>query len=326
MSTIIGTQGLNISDFMSSLTFHILLAIAAILWLSTVDVLTEGLEWKLRAAPGKVCNTRCLFVHMSIPTASSTSTDSTRFSFLGEVKQDIYLNNIIRRAGDSTQACLKSGEKLIEVSFPENRKSDLSVSESLNTNRAFAKEFARKFSNYGKGLWVLFPDNKELNLAAKLWGTANIFTLTSIDGAAAAISDGIKQLPTLMIVINPGFNVEEWIKLAKINTDASIIIINGSLERLRNGYYPRVFYPELGRVSESYYSRFAQSYCISPVAVGGDCQGAWLCKVYPDDWQLLIRSRSGQFQVKQTYATEPKPSAVWGTAKKLYQAEWGNMF
>jgi hypothetical protein len=102
------------------------------------------------------------------------------------------------------------------------------VTESLDTNRLFTRELVKKFSSYGEDLWVLFPDSGELNLAVQAWG-ATEFTMTSISGADKQIKSGAS--PALMVVVNPGFNVEEWIQLAKIETPASIIIINGNLDR-----------------------------------------------------------------------------------------------
>lgn len=285
--------------------------------------------------------------------------DAAQYAFLGDRSQSTYISNVLRRASDATKQSLKAGCKSIEIAFPENRKSDISVSESLDTNRAFAKEFAKSLASYGKSLWILFPDNKELKLAADKWGNGNSFTLTSLDGAArvlnAADSDssgdgGDRGAPEVVMALNPGFNVEEWIKLAELNVgNAAVIVINGNLDRLRNGYYPRIFYPKLGRVTDSYYRRFEQSFCISPVAVGGDRQGAWLCKQTSSPWQLLVKERTSSFSassstsssssssskassgnaryvLREEYDTEPQPQKLWGVAKRYYQEEFGTLF
>lgn len=179
-----------------------------------------------------------------------------RFSFLSSPDQSFYLSSILRRSVDSCKLCLKNSCTLIEVEFPANRKSDLSVTETLDTNRRFARDFAQSFSSLGKKLWMVFPDRKEASLARKSFGENLPFTLTSIEGAQAAPPD---QRPELILAINPGFNVEEWIELSRVSRDAPMIVINGNLDRLRNGYYPSLFYPGLAKVSKEFYALATQA-------------------------------------------------------------------
>lgn len=254
----------------------------------------------------------------------SMSSRSTQFAYLNEKKQDLYLASILRRSVDSCKRCIKDGVKYIEVAFPENRKSDISVTESLDTNRAYSKEFAKAFSEFGKDLWILFPDKKESNLAIQRWGSTNAFTVTSIETAKATIN-AKERNPKVIIALNPGFNVDEWIDLAKIETDAVVIVINGSLERLRNGYYPRIFYPELGRVTDRFYKQFTQALFLSPVAVGGDRMGSWLVKEYPNPWKILVKA-SGGYEEVASFDKEPEPKSAWALAKKSYNERWGGMF
>ncbi|KAJ1426043.1 hypothetical protein B484DRAFT_450837 [Ochromonadaceae sp. CCMP2298] len=243
-------------------------------------------------------------------------------AYLSGKDPQAYLSTVLRRSADSAAACLADGVKYIEIAFPEKLKNDISVTESLDTNRLFTRELVKKFSSYGKDLWVLFPDSGELNLAVQVWG-ATEFTMTSISGADKQIKSGAS--PALMVVVNPGFNVEEWIQLAKIETPASIIIINGNLDRLRNGYYPWFFYPELTKVTDSFYRKFTQAYFVSPIAVSGDFLGAWLCKTHLSDWQVLVREKEG-FGVLQTSEKEPQPQQAWRAASKAYKETWGSMF
>lgn len=93
-------------------------------------------------------------------------------------------------------------------------------------------------------------------LAKKSFGDNLPFTLTSIEGAKLAPAD---QTPKLMVSVNPGFNVEEWIELVGVTRGAPLIVINGNLDRLRNGYYPALFYPGLSRVNKDFYSKATQA-------------------------------------------------------------------
>ena len=179
-----------------------------------------------------------------------------RFSFLSSPDQTLYLSSILRRSVDSCKLCLKNDCRLIEIEFPANRKSDLSVTETLDTNRRFAREFAQSFSSLGKRLWMVFPDRKEASLAKKSFGENLPFTLTSIEGAQTAPQD---QRPELILAINPGFNVEEWIELSRVPREAPMVVINGNLDRLRNGYYPSLFYPGLAKVSKEFYAKATQA-------------------------------------------------------------------
>jgi hypothetical protein len=246
-----------------------------------------------------------------------------KLSFLADKDQKTYLSTILRRATDGCKQCLKDGKKLIEVEFPANRKSDLSVSETLDTNRGFVQDFVTSFSTYKKGLWVIFPDRKECSLARSRWGESLPFTLTSIEGALSAPGD---EIPELVVAVNPGFNVDEWINLPKATRGAPVIVINGNLDRLRNGYYPAIFYPGLARVTKEYYSKATQALFLSPIAVGGYRLGAWLTKLYPGPWEVLVKGPK-DYEIVSSTAEEPPAKDAWSTAKQNYQRlNGGNMF
>jgi hypothetical protein len=80
--------------------------------------------------------------------------------FLFDRDQNIYLTSILRKSIDSCNLCLNEGKKLIELEFPANRKNDLSLGETLDTNRAFTRQFINAFDKYGKDLWIIWPDKK----------------------------------------------------------------------------------------------------------------------------------------------------------------------
>lgn len=128
--------------------------------------------------------------------------------------------------------------------------------------------------------------------------------------------------------MNPGFNVEEWIAIAKAydvkgsEFEIPMVVINGNLDRLRNGYYPSLFYPQLKRVTDSFFSRFSQIYCLSPIAVSGDRLGAWLVKTYQNPWQILVKSKLGYISIG-SYENEPKPTDAWNFAKTNFNQIWG---
>ena len=171
----------------------------------------------------------------------------------------------------------------------------------------------------------MFPDHKEASLARRSagWGDDLPFTLTSIPGALHAPHD---QRPSLIIAVNPGFNIPEWIDLPKLKNGVPMIVVNGNIDRLRNGYYPSFFYPGLAKVTKEFYSNFTPALFLSPVAVGGDRFGAWLAKKYDSDWELLVKSVNSRpitYDVIQSTKNCPDAPSVWKTAKERYIKDRG---
>ena len=242
--------------------------------------------------------------------------------FLFDRDQNSYLNSILRKSVDSCKLCIEEGTKLIEVEFPANRKNDLSLGETLDTNRQFTRQFANAFASYEKDLWILFPDKKECFLAREKWGTDLPFTMTSIEGLMQNSPDAS---PLLMIIVNPGFSVDEWINIPKLDKGVPMIIINGNLDRLRNGYYPWFIYPGLTKVTKEFYSNAVQALFLSPIAVGGSRLGAWLTRVYPGKWEVLVKGTT-EYDVVSVSDAEPQAKVAWNIAKKSFLERTGQMF
>jgi len=235
----------------------------------------------------------------------------------------VYLQTILKKSVESTRIMLKSPttQRLIEVEFPVNRKNDLSAAETLDQSRDFTLNFIEGFANeYKKSLWVCFPDRKEASLAKKKWGENLPFILTSIEGATMQVSTTLDR-PKLIVAVTPGFNINEWIDLASFNDKVAkencpIIIINGNLDRLRNGYYPSIFYPGLKKVTDSFYKQFEQALFLSPVAIAGNRFAAWLVKEYKEkDWNIVVKNSDNQYQSIDSYESPPDSSLVWRLAK-----------
>jgi len=247
-------------------------------------------------------------------------------SFLYDRRDDVYESKILSLAIENCKKCLEAENSLIEIEFPPSRKSDISVSETLAQNRVFVRQFVKSWSTLGKSLWVLFPDNKEANLAKSdpNWGSNEKlpFTVTSLESVVKMKESEMDSslLPKLIISVNPGFNVEEWIQLSKIKFNAPTIVVNGNLDRLRNGYYPWFFYPELTSVSKTYYSKASQALFLSPIAVRGDRFAAWLTKVYVAPWQVLLRDKTttGSCDVILSSDMSPDATKIWNIAKTEY--------
>lgn len=258
------------------------------------------------------------------------------YTFLEQsTNQPAYYKAILSSSVDSAKLCIANEVPLIEIAFPEDRKSDISVSESLDINRVFARDFINNFKQFGDKAWLILPDKKESFLAKSKFDKESSFTVTSIESAVTMLSSNNagdeKSSPQIMVAVNPGFNVEEWIALAALQKcsrfTCPLVVVNGNLDRLRNGYYPRFFYPKLYQVTQSFYQKFETAFNIRPIALGGDRYGAWIVKSYPNKWLLLVKNTSGGgYSLKGSYEKEPDPTKVWSEAKKLYLDARGSMF
>ena len=249
-----------------------------------------------------------------------------KVGFLLDKSQEAYISSILRRARDSLDL---SAILLSEIEFPVTRNSDLSVVETLDRTRAFTYEFIKdpRLSALQKELWVAFPDSKECGLARDKWGAELPFTLTSIAGA---LTDAAKQQPVPRAIIcpSPGFNIPEWLDIEKIHMrypTTPIVIINGNLDRLRNGYYPWFFYPELTRVTARFYRRFEQLFYCAPIAVSGDVYGSWSVRVSGGPWEIFVKSAQGLALVSST-TEELGGQEAWKIANAAYKRQSGRMF
>lgn len=70
--------------------------------------------------------------------------------------------------------------------------------------------------------------------------------------------------------------------LPKIDRGAPTIVVNGNLDRVRGGYYPRIFYPGLYNCKEKYLRFFEPIFYLKPV------QGGLLFRRFPEPWQEVL--------------------------------------
>lgn len=246
-------------------------------------------------------------------------------------KHEIYIKSIISKSITATTVLLNSNKKLIEIEFPAKLKSDISVSETYYINRDFTFKFIEPFvSQYKMNLWVMFPDRKEASITRSIWGDALPFTLTSIEGAFTGLKTANIDKPELIIAVNPGFNIDEWINIAKLssdvlNNDVPIVIINGNIDRLRNGYYPSIFYPGLTKVTNTFYKTASQAFFLSPIGIAGNRFAGWLAKSSTDsinsNWEILVKSSdtSNTYDVVNSSNTMLSASSAWNIAKNEYK-------
>lgn len=272
----------------------------------------------------------------------TTMSMKNNVGWLVDPSESIYNTQILRLAKESTIQALKNDEKLLEIEFPTTRGNDPSVTQTLDNTRLFTKSFIADpfFSKLGPALWIVFPDNKEANLARKAWGgdkTPFPFILTSIESCLTAQAQAVASStpPSLIVAVSPGFNIPEWIDIEKVHTlypASAILTINGNLERLRNGYYPSFFYPGLAKTTDRFYRKFKQCIFLNPIAVGGDRLGAWLFKSgVQGPWEVFVKTKGARgvapcLECVSESPDEPNASEAWRTASRTYKERNGNTF
>eukprot|EP01031_Cornospumella_fuschlensis_P027974 gene27974-33780_t len=235
--------------------------------------------------------------------------------------QDLYIQAVTATAARNIQKCLEDNVKYIEVAFPEFRKADVSVSETLAINRQVSVNIAKTIK---QDLLIVLPEAKELKYAKDV-----PFKVSSIERLNKAVLDKeAVAMPKVHIVVNPGFNVDEWISLAKsytalqqANISPTVIIVNGNLQRLKSGYYPRLFYPYLNAVAQSFYTKFNPAFTLANVAVNGDAFGCYIAKQYTNaNYDLIVKTSAGVYEVSKTYppTTVPPATDLWKEATALY--------
>merc|ERR1712070_1145322 len=112
----------------------------------------------------------------------------------------------------------------------------------------------------------------------------------------------------IFIAAYPSFNVNEIIAIQELYSTVAtssgqpIIVYNGELDRIRSGYYPKFFYPKLGKLAETFLPKFGTAYYILNFK---GTKSAALFRAYPGPWQVLLRGNNGEMTVVHTQETMP---------------------
>lgn len=183
---------------------------------------------------------------------------------------------------------------LYEISFPAVKDPNAALSRLLDANALHAQEIIRPFvAALRKRLHVVFPDIAEAKQAQRTYGTTEfLYTLTALPMYRKYVHLTEIEPPDLILVVQPGFNVEEWLQLerpSQLYPDATIVVLNGTMDRLRSNYYPPIFYPRLTALRKRYLEHFEPIYYLKPLRNG------MLFRVFPEPWQTLQSGPDGEF-------------------------------
>lgn len=198
-------------------------------------------------------------------------------------------DDIRLRAATSIKRALSAEIALIEVQFPSvPNLNTAALNQLLDANRQHARIILSRLKpeDYSGGLTALFPDNGEATLAAKAWRENLPCAIGSLSShESSENSEGV------VVCVNPGFNVSEWFSMQSLSSKF-IVSLNGDLDRIRSGYYPRIFYPKLYKTRTEFLVNFQEVFYLKPLADGG-----MLFREYPKDWVLYYKPLSEQKSV-----------------------------
>jgi len=245
---------------------------------------------------------------------------------------------VIQQSQTATQAALDDGKKLIEIEFPtlglDSVPGDSEGVNEMNESATLLRQFCTLFERTGcaAGVRVYFPDEKEMQVATdpakgvtmfgNQWETQPTFAETEMQldfltrptallelgiDKDAQVADRARDADQVFIAAYPSFNVNEMLAVEKLYLQTAngrpIITYNGELDRIRSGYYPKFFYPKIGKLAETFIPKFEQSYYIHNFK---GSKGGILFRCYPGPWQVLRRTDDdGGTQVVHTQDNLP---------------------
>lgn len=199
------------------------------------------------------------------------------------------------QATDAALRAVAAGEPLIELFFPAvPNMATAALNQLLDANRAYAKQFMlasrARLEGAVTALHVVFQDSAEAKLACDAYGEVPfaISVLPKPSGPPPLFVSEARNNSGIIAVIQPGFNVDEWISMEHLQGSLPVVAINADLDKVRGSYYPRLFYPRLHAVKDRFLSKFVEAYYIKSFSNGGI-----LFRSFPGKWRLFYTLRQG---------------------------------
>ena len=275
-------------------------------------------------------------------------------SVYSKARESDVQSSIRRLALKAINQARLDGERLIELEFPpllggsqaKRATDDFTNIDVLDANRNWAMELSPSLASLKKGLWIVLPDAKELELTRENFpgGAYSQFTLTTLNEAATAVAGGDRDVadglfsagwlrkelrkvqpgtgdresnkavplpdPALILVVQPGDGgpLEDYLNVELLESSAvPVLVLNGQLDRVREGYYNKFIFPKVASCAERFYSRFVPVFYLKPLVDKGF--SGWLYRVYPEPWQVVLQQKEdgeegvvvGSFDSRPTY-------------------------
>jgi len=94
--------------------------------------------------------------------------------------------------------------------------------------------------------------------------------------------------------------VEDWCNVKAFHEAAGSItptcIVNGALDKVRDGYYPGLIFPKLAKTFD-FYRSFEAVLFLKPISDKGVY--GWLFRVYPEPWQVILQTPKRKEQTQE---------------------------
>eukprot|EP00536_Pseudo-nitzschia_multiseries_P010271 jgi/Psemu1/297528/fgenesh1_pm.307_\ len=143
--------------------------------------------------------------------------------------------------------------------------------------------------------------------------------------ALDSLSDG--DLASLHLVCQPGNGgpVEDWINVRQFHDNAAAqasgagpitIVVNGALDKVRDGYYAPFIFPALAKTFD-FYRSFEPLLFLKPVSDKG--LYGWLFKVYGEPWQLFLQKPRSVTKAATTVFEVEDVRALVSDTRPTYQ-------
>lgn len=227
--------------------------------------------------------------------------------------------------------------------------------QELDANRDWCAQLIPSVSATTK--WFVLPDDKETELAAnewtgqryrensrftsiraavehvgapysKPWGASIASTVNRLRGGDGVLADSSRlddlddpSTPRLQLICQPGNGgpVEDWINVEKLHQPGvtTTVVVNGALDKVRDGYYAPVFFPTLAKTIP-FYDRCDHALLLKPISDKG--LYGWLFRVYPEDYQVILQTpeqtKQGTITVQDTVVLTSKTRPKYSEAVK----------
>jgi len=251
-----------------------------------------------------------------------------------------------KQAYAAAKLAISDGERLLEVEFPPLPASQLEADEVgayqvTQANVRLALDFARSFSEDGKKLCILMPDEAERNIAVESLDEgyeqgADCTPMPGVTISSLRVSDpddkrwikpeqiflNLFGTPSGQVNARPGTDIYVILvasaqelpdveQLHQLDTDATIVFFNLKLDVLRGDLGAPAFPPKefqdrfLSRVKPVYYLRtrqYSRSMATPPFLL--NYQGA-LYRKYPGKFQTLLDTGGGSYRTVQSSDIRP---------------------
>jgi Domain of unknown function (DUF1995) len=180
--------------------------------------------------------------------------------------------------------------------LPDDKECELAKNEW--TGQRFRKSM--KFTSIRAVCEALLTENA-MKSYQKAWGSSFAERINKLQGGDGILADSstldrldLSDTNRLHLVCQPGNGgpVEDWINVEQIHRSSNLqeggatIVMNGALDKVRDGYYPALFFPALAK-TVPFYRQFEPILFAKPISDKG--LYGWLYRVYPEPWQVILQ-------------------------------------